>query len=220
MHRHYDIEGLSDWNDRSVVPHPQGMFEHPCVIYNTKKDRRVRGGQFVDGYWHHPLSTPSVQKHKSPCHSTGGWFAQPTPPAILFLEDLLHWMTKWHPEQWDQAAWNELIMPHLIGTGSRAPLAYRLLPMESFSNFKVNALRTKQRLTINQVVLHAGEAHGKRKVDEFKKRGLWRAADWQHQAGYSVQVDWNLAGDASSCSSRPQQNSSSLSSIFRRHWQG
>ncbi|KAK9834700.1 hypothetical protein WJX74_007976 [Apatococcus lobatus] len=186
--RSFDIEGLSDWNDRSIVPDPRGMFEHPCVIYNTKKDRQVLGGQFIEGYWQHPLSKPDVQKHMNPCQSTGGWFAQPTPPSILFLEHMLHWMTEWHPKQWDQAAWNELIMPHLFGTGSRPPLAYRLLPMESFSNFKVNALRTKQGLPINQVVLHAGEAHGKRKVDEFKKRGLWKASEWQSQTGFDVQV--------------------------------
>lgn len=209
------------------------MFEHPCVVYNTAKDRKVHGGQFVDGYWHHPLSRPNVQKHMNPCQSTGGWFAQPTQPAMLFLEDLLHWMTKWHPDQWDQAAWNELIMPHLFGTGSRAPLAYRLLPMDTFSNFKVNALRTKQRLPINQVVLHAGEAHGKRKVQEFKKRGLWKAADWQAQAGVNVHLHWGLAGNVSSCSTISSSTSSSskdktsskgnasrLTNIFTKPWKG
>ena len=130
------------------------------------------GGQYVEGKWMVNSSKPDVQRHMNPCQSTGGWFAQPSPAAMLFLEDLLHWMTVWHPQQWDQASWNELIMLHLFGYGGRAPLQYRLLPMDAFSNFFSRELRVREGLPVNQVVLHAGEAHHQGKVDGFASKGL------------------------------------------------
>ena len=191
--RRYDIEGLSDWNDRSEIPTPRRMSEQPCFVYITKRDDKRHGGQFIDGYWRHDSSDMRVQRHMNPCQSTGGWFAQPTPAAMLFLEDMLDWMTAWQPEQWDQAGWNELIITHLFGVGSRAPLASHILPMESFSNFNSSALRAQEGLPINQVVLHAGQAHGQGKVDGFRARGLWRAEVWPPEMGAPLIASWGLA---------------------------
>ncbi|KAK9867104.1 hypothetical protein WJX84_003593 [Apatococcus fuscideae] len=121
--RRYDIEGLSDWNDRSEIPTPRRMSEQPCFVYITKRDDKRHGGQFIDG----------------------------------------------------------------------APLAYHILPMESFSNFNSSALRAQEGLPINQVVLHAGQAHGQGKVDGFRARGLWRAEVWQPEMGAPLIAGWGLA---------------------------
>ena len=39
-----------------------------------------------------------------------------------------------HLQQWDQAAWNEVILSFLVGMGYEAPLRYRILPVDQFSN--------------------------------------------------------------------------------------
>ena len=39
-----------------------------------------------------------------------------------------------HLQQWDQAAWNEVILGFLVGMGYEEPLRYRILPVDQFSN--------------------------------------------------------------------------------------
>ncbi|KAK9867440.1 hypothetical protein WJX84_006632 [Apatococcus fuscideae] len=148
--KRFDIEGLSDWNWIAELPSASDMSEHPCPIYVSKKDRAVHGGQALSGNWGFSDGDLSVQSYMSPCQSTGAWFASPTPSAILFLEDLLERMTVSHPEQWDQAAWNEVIIAHLFGAGDRPPLVYRLMPVDKFSNLDTHTKRVQQGLPVNQ----------------------------------------------------------------------
>lgn len=176
---HYDIEGLSDWNWLSRLPTTRDMADHPCAVYSSKKDNAVRGGQYVEGSFSVNQSDARVQRHNSPCQSTGAWFAAPTRPAISFLEDLLDRMTVSHPEQWDQAAWNELIVLHLYGMGPKPPLAYRLLPVESFNNLETHTRRTEENLPLNLVVLHAGGFSGQDKIDLLIRKGFWKAQYWR-----------------------------------------
>jgi len=42
--------------------------------------------------------------------------------------------TRRHLQQWDQAAWNEVILSFLVGMGYEEPLRYRILPVDQFSN--------------------------------------------------------------------------------------
>jgi len=46
----------------------------------------------------------------------------------------LHSVARRHLQQWDQAAWNEVILSFLVGMGYEAPLRYRILPVDQFSN--------------------------------------------------------------------------------------
>ena len=181
--RHFDIEGLSDWNWLSQLPTTRAMLKQPCLVYKSKKDDNVHGGKSVDWEGAFEHADPKVQTHMSPCQSTGGWFASPTQSAIAFLEDLIDRVTVTNPDQWDQAAWNEAIIPHLYGLGARLPLTFRVLPVESFSNLPTHIKRKEDNLPVNQVMLHAGGLHDQEKIKAFMDVKLWKAVDWDPSIG-------------------------------------
>ncbi len=39
-----------------------------------------------------------------------------------------------HQRQWDQAAWNEVLVGFVMGMGNDPPLRFRLLPVEQYAN--------------------------------------------------------------------------------------
>ncbi|KAK9867444.1 hypothetical protein WJX84_009158 [Apatococcus fuscideae] len=82
---------------------------------------------------------------------------------------------------------NTLIVSY---TKATAPLQYRLLPVETFSNFLPRELRVQEGLPINQVVLHAGEVQDQGKVDGFMSKGLWKADEWALQMGAPLLEQW------------------------------
>ncbi|KAK9826644.1 hypothetical protein WJX74_007660 [Apatococcus lobatus] len=134
--RSYDVEGLSDWNWLDHVPDTQEMSFTTCRVYAMYEDEDAAGGQMLiwNGLAHDKNKT---SQHVNPCQSTGIWFTEPTPTTLVFLDDLLEWLLAKRNAQWDQAAWNEAIMSHLIGTGNLPGLRYRLLPIEHFSNIRM-----------------------------------------------------------------------------------
>ena len=45
----------------------------------------------------------------APCQSLGAFYVKPTPAAMKFLATLSDWVVHTHIQQWDQAAWNEVL---------------------------------------------------------------------------------------------------------------
>jgi hypothetical protein len=80
-----------------------------------------------------PPGTPAFIQNCA-CQSTGLWFLQPTNATVAFMAALVDRIAYHAPYQWDQTAWNELIIPQIFGMGDYPPLRYRLLPFYQFSN--------------------------------------------------------------------------------------
>lgn len=68
--------------------------------------------------------------------------------------------------EWEQPAWNVVIMPFLIGRGDseEPPLRYRLLPHAGYANIGVWHERKRAGLPADAVILHLGGVHGTDKV--------------------------------------------------------
>ena len=78
--------------------------------------------------------------------------------------------------QWDQTAWNEVIIPHLWGSGDEPPLRYRLLPPRSFFGGVGNyESRLEAGLPVDPVILHSGGLHGGAKQATYERLGLFHA---------------------------------------------
>ncbi|KAK9816801.1 hypothetical protein WJX72_005258 [[Myrmecia] bisecta] len=179
----YDIQGLSDWNWLTEPPSPLEIVVWGCPLYKTMNKAKSLGGQEVvyrDDTAKKPLeaTNPAI-----PCQSTGLWFAQPTPAAHAFFRDLLDLLTRILVEQWDQAAWNEVLMGHLFGLGEAPPLRYRLLPMAQYNNIGTYHLRQQHALPLDTVILHAGAVHGPNKVAQYKALGFWSPEAYEKSAG-------------------------------------
>ena len=62
--------------------------------------------------------------------------------------------------QWDQTAFNELVVPFLWGVADDPPLRFRLLPNSRYSNTGPYEARLADGLGVDPIVLHAGGVHG------------------------------------------------------------
>ena len=102
-----------------------------------------------------------------PSHSTGVWFLQPRPAVVHFMRVLVdRLMAAESQHEWEQPAWNVVIMPFLIGRGDseEPPLRYRLLPHAGYANIGVWHERKRAGLPADAVILHLGGVHGTDKV--------------------------------------------------------
>lgn len=61
-------------------------------------------------------------------------FLRPTPLAVRFMQLLVHHVMWGAPWQWEQAAWNDVLMYFLWGSGEQDQLRYRLLPVSRYCN--------------------------------------------------------------------------------------
>uniref|UniRef100_A0A1D1ZNZ3 Glycosyltransferase n=1 Tax=Auxenochlorella protothecoides TaxID=3075 RepID=A0A1D1ZNZ3_AUXPR len=168
----YDVQGLSDW-DVPRIPIQEDALVQSCELYYLVPDKAVASGTMLREHWHIP--DKKVQLFSiNPCQSTGLWYLRPTPPAKAFMLALVHRLihpATWH--QWDQTAWNEVILPFLWGTGDSEQLAYRILPNENYINVRAIPDREKAGLPLDIVILHSGGTHGRNKALAYAARGFW-----------------------------------------------
>ncbi|GAB4813837.1 hypothetical protein N2152v2_000883 [Parachlorella kessleri] len=181
----FDVQGLSDWQDADLPP-TGGMVWRDCGNYKwapIPKDKHVAygalavclvapveladsAGASLYAWWHLRtyISKARAQPIPNPCQSTGVWYLQPTEVTIRFMTSLYNRLTEEFRSQWDQTAWNEIIMGYLVTMGTDIPgMRYRLLPHAQYSNIDVAKKRKNQGLPVDQVILHAGYYHGKDK---------------------------------------------------------
>lgn len=186
----YDVEGLSDWNLHSHIPSPQTYLDLGCWIYRRVEAHNDSTDAFdahahIRRFYDPTISKDSaVTRHLSPCQSTGLWFTEPRPATLLFLEHMLNWLLTRHPDQWEQAAFNEVIMAHVIGRAHQAPLRYRILPVELFLNVPTFHLRRREQLDVSSaVIVHAGGVSGTEKEKQMQDLGIWHPEHWQPLKG-------------------------------------
>ncbi|KAK9862816.1 hypothetical protein WJX84_001287 [Apatococcus fuscideae] len=179
----YDIQGLSDWNYMAELPTPQETLVEPCNVYKMVPDQTKAGGQLLmfTGW----AAVPGAN-HTNPCQSTGLWFAIPTDASKRFLRHLLVWLLDVRLSQWDQAAWNEVIMAHLFGAGDREPLRHRLLPEDEYNNYGTYVMRLKEGLPVREVALHMGAIHGVDKMRKLQQLHFWKPTAWKPSAGQYI----------------------------------
>ncbi|PRW44369.1 putative dolichyl pyrophosphate Glc1Man9 c2 alpha-1,3-glucosyltransferase [Chlorella sorokiniana] len=173
----YDVQSISDWSgDAPELPRVGDTLTASCQLYKWIPDARTPTGAVLREFWRYgPGDAERALHSQNPCASTGTWYLEPTPVAIRFMaamrDHLLDPATRF---QWDQTAWNEVIVPFLWGVGDEPPLRYRLLPARSFfggvGNYEV---RVRQGLPVDPVVLHSGGLHGGQKAQTYARLGFW-----------------------------------------------
>lgn len=133
----YDLQGLSDI--RSVNLTVQKHHEITCIR------------PWMEQMYEH--SRRSIY----PCMSTGLWFMRDTPQSRAFLDGMYGYLQARNNE-WEQKAFQLLVMRYLIGIGDElAPLRFRLLPTWGFINLEYYEERRKQGLDVsNLVATHCG----------------------------------------------------------------
>ncbi|KAL6779972.1 hypothetical protein ACKKBG_A14515 [Auxenochlorella protothecoides x Auxenochlorella symbiontica] len=178
----YDVQGLSDWDE--VTPQdPAASLSGGCKLYYWIEDPAAPTGTILREYWNFP--DPVVKTHAhNPCQSTGVWYLRPTPPARAFMLAMTQRLSAPATRhQWDQTAWNEVILPFLWGNGEVEPLAYRLLPHAHYANVGVVDKRRAAGLPVDLVVLHSGYLHGKEKKEAYERMGFWSPSNATRSKG-------------------------------------
>ena len=169
----YDVQGLSDWFEAELWP-VGGAVEKSCGLYFTVKDERIPRGAMLQEWWHTPEKKEKLEI-ANPCQSTGLWYLQPTNTTIEFMRAVVKRIAFEAVWQWDQTAFNEIIIPFLWGMGDQPPLRYRLLPVSKFLNIPVMVERKKSGLSNAEiVVLHAGGLHGNEKKAAFEEKKIYK----------------------------------------------
>ena len=108
-----------------------------------------------------------------PCQSTGLWYARSTPPTHAFLQGL-HGYLRTRPNEWEQKAYQLLVMRYLIGLGDElAPLRYRLLPTAQFINIEYYEERQRQRLPVDGMVVRVRVRARVRVRVRVRRHGGW-----------------------------------------------
>lgn len=177
----YDLQGLSDFRaDES--PRLGSILDERCKLYRQKFDKRIPGGDLYYPAWEIRKNETSMRA-LTPCQSLGAYYVRPTPAAMKFLAKLSDWVVHTHTQQWDQAAWNEVVMAFLVGMGDEEPLRYRILPISQFMNLEVYDAAIKSERPVEPVLLHAGYLNGEAKKQRFTDLGVWRGDAWQSDMG-------------------------------------
>jgi hypothetical protein len=132
----YDVQGLTDWQH---LPDPElrrgfTLRQHPCMLYYLRSDPFVPGESSWTEAWHANHQRQAILNPHNPCQSTGLWFVEPTEAAVAFMRAMVDRIAYHAPYEWDQTAWNEVLMPFLWGAGDDPPLRYRVLPYSVASN--------------------------------------------------------------------------------------
>jgi Nucleotide-diphospho-sugar transferase len=169
----YDVQALSDWFEAELWPVGSAV-EKSCGLYFTVKNEGIARGAMLQEGWHVPNNKEKLET-ANPCQSTGLWYLQPTDVTVAFMRAVVNRIAFHAVWQWDQTAFNEIIMPYTWGMGDQPPLKYRLLPVSKFLNIPVMMERQKKGLTNAEIiVLHAGGLHGSEKKAAFLERKIYR----------------------------------------------
>jgi hypothetical protein len=92
-----------------------------------------------------------------PCQSTGLWFMRNRPQSRALLDGLYRYLEA-KPNEWEQKAFQLIVMRYLVGLGDDlAPLRYRLLPTTQFINIEYYEERKRLGLDASQMIgVHCG----------------------------------------------------------------
>ena len=134
----FDLQGLSDIRSTNLTV--QAHHEITCMR------------PWMETMYEH--SRRSIY----PCQSTGLWFMRNRPQSRALLEGLYGYLSTHHNE-WEQKAFQLMVMRYLVGLGDDlAPLRYRLLPTSQFINieFYEERLRLGMEAANSTIAVHCG----------------------------------------------------------------
>jgi hypothetical protein len=92
-----------------------------------------------------------------PCQSTGLWYMRNRPSSRAMLEGLYGYLRA-RPNEWEQKAFQLVVMRYLIGLGDDLPpLRYRLLPTNQFINIEYYRERLRLGMSVADMTgVHCG----------------------------------------------------------------
>lgn len=133
----YDVQGLTDWQD---LDHPEldlaYTLPNPCRLYRIRSDpeKPEWHGHWTQSWDISQNDFLSVPLAPNPCQSTGVWYLEPTTPALAFIRALSDRVIFHQQSEWEQTAWNDVLLHFLWGAGDHEPVKYRALPLSKFVN--------------------------------------------------------------------------------------
>ncbi|KAK9794068.1 hypothetical protein WJX73_005218 [Symbiochloris irregularis] len=152
----YDLEGLSDFVRGHGIPSPQELLSRPqdCMYKHRRNVSELSGPQNQRLDFEGEDFDKGAAWVMVPCMSTGLWFAHPTRAAALFLDSVIKYL--WiQPDEWDQAAVQEVLVAHLLNLNDQAPrLRFRLLPHADYTNLGPYQHELENRRTNEAIIAH------------------------------------------------------------------
>jgi len=168
--RDYDLQGLSDI--RSVNLTVQKHHEITCMR------------PWMETMYEH--SRRSIY----PCQSTGLWYMVNRPASQALLDGLYGYL-RGRPNEWEQKAFQLMVMRYLIGLGDDLPpLRYRLLPTSGYINIEYYGERERRGLPIDSTIaVHCGYLKNTAdKLEYLERHGFLKRGLAHHRRLYSSVV--------------------------------
>ena len=178
---YFDLQGLADI--RSVNLTTQKHHEITCIR------------PWMESMYEH--SRRSVY----PCQSTGLWYMRDGPASRALLDGLYGYLTA-RPNEWEQKAFQLLVMRYLVGLGDELPpLRYRLLPTARYINIEFFEERRRLKMeTAGTVAVHCGYLKNTAdKLEHLETNGFLRRGLGHHRKLYTAVRALGEAGHGSCC---------------------
>ena len=167
--RGFDLQGLSDTMSVNITTRPH----HEITCNRGWMDSMYRGVRTV-----------------YPCQSTGLWYLRDGAASRAFLMGLHGYLSQ-RTNEWEQKAFQLIVVRFLIGLGDDLPpLRYRLLPTSRYINMLMYEQRCADGLNTSETVaVHCGylNAYGD-KFEHLENGGfLDRGLQWHYRMAAAVQ---------------------------------
>jgi hypothetical protein len=179
--RGFDLQGLSDI--RSVNLTTQKFHEITCMR------------PWMESMYEHG------KRSIYPCQSTGLWFMRDKPQTRSFLEGLYAYLSA-RPNEWEQKAFQLIVMRYLVGLGDELPpLRYRLLPTAQFINIEFYEERLRLRMeTASTIAVHCGYLKNTAdKLEHLELTGFLHRGLSYHRRLHQTIVALGESGHGSCC---------------------
>jgi len=177
----FDLQGLSDIRSTNLTT--QAHHEITCMR------------PWMENMYEH--SRRSIY----PCQSTGLWFMRDRQQSRALLDGLYGYLWR-HANEWEQKAFQLLVMRYLVGLGDELPpLRYRLLPTSQFINIEFYEERKRVGLdTASTVAVHCGYLKGTGdKFEHLELNGFLRRGLSHHRRLYQSVRALGEGGHGSCC---------------------
>ena len=178
----FDLQGLSDI--RSVNLTVQKHHEITCMR------------PWMEQMYEH------ARRSIYPCQSTGLWFMRDRPQSRALLEGLYGYLSA-KPNEWEQKAFQLIVMRYLVGLGDDLPpLRYRLLPTRQFINIEFYEERMRRGMPSERtaVGVHCGYLKNTAdKLEHLQLTGFLRRGLTQHRRLYQAIVALGETGHGDCC---------------------
>ena len=177
----FDLQGLSDIRSTNLTT--QAHHEITCMR------------PWMENMYEHG------RRSIYPCQSTGLWFMRDRPQSRALLGGLYGYLSR-HPNEWEQKAFQLLVMRYLVGLGDDLPpLRYRLLPTTHFINVEFYEERNRVGLdTSATLAVHCGYLKNTAdKLEHLTMGGFLRRGLSHHRRLYQSVLALGESGHGTCC---------------------